>query len=164
MQGFRLGPQGRDPASRSNPGAFGSGGGFSPSGLKTAPGGPEASPTPGAAGGALASAYSSSGAGAGGAGSASGRQGPVFGSSLAGSGDPGAEGSGSDTVDFGGARSEVDAMAGEDPEDYFTRIGLGDSLFKRVEARYRDKSVRWAGQDYGPKAGRKGAVPIPPQL
>jgi len=37
---------------------------------------------------------------------------------------------------FGAAASDPGAMVGGDPEDYFTRLGLSDSLFKTVEKRY----------------------------
>lgn len=39
---------------------------------------------------------------------------------------------------------EVDAMAGDDPDNYFTRIDLGSNLFKIVEKRYRAKATQWA--------------------
>jgi len=35
-------------------------------------------------------------------------------------------------------------MNGIDPEDYFTRVGLDDSIFKIVSRRYRAKAFSWA--------------------
>ena len=45
------------------------------------------------------------------------------------------------TPDDPGATSKV--MGTDDPDDYFTRLGLADSLFKIVERRYRQKSTAW---------------------
>jgi len=38
----------------------------------------------------------------------------------------------------------VSPQGSEDPSDYFTRLGIGDNLFKIVERRYRNKAVGWA--------------------
>jgi hypothetical protein len=37
----------------------------------------------------------------------------------------------------------VNPMLGSDPDDYFTRIDLKDSLFKTVEKQYRKKAENW---------------------
>ena len=31
-----------------------------------------------------------------------------------------------------------------DPDDYFTRVGLDDNIFKIVSRRYRQKAFNWA--------------------
>ncbi len=36
-----------------------------------------------------------------------------------------------------------DPRASDDPEDYFTRVGLEDSIFKIVEKKYREKNIQW---------------------
>ncbi|MGZ3698500.1 MAG: hypothetical protein ACXWP5_10220, partial [Bdellovibrionota bacterium] len=46
--------------------------------------------------------------------------------------------------DFGGKGKDGNAMGSEDPDDYFTRIGLGESLFKKVEKKYNEKAGSWA--------------------
>jgi hypothetical protein len=54
------------------------------------------------------------------------------------------EGGGATEENFtpdGGAMG--DALTIEDPDDYFTRVGLNDNLFKIVERRYRKKSTAW---------------------
>jgi hypothetical protein len=38
----------------------------------------------------------------------------------------------------------------DDPADYFTRVGLEDSIFKVVERRYREKSMNWISADLKP--------------
>jgi hypothetical protein len=54
----------------------------------------------------------------------------------------GAGAAGSAELGFGAQRN-LASMNGEDPADYFTRIGLQDSLFKKVERRYRSTSANW---------------------
>jgi hypothetical protein len=49
-----------------------------------------------------------------------------------------------------GAQRNLAAMGDADPEDYFTRIGLGESIFKKVEKRYRSKSADWATASLAP--------------
>jgi hypothetical protein len=62
-----------------------------------------------------------------------------FGNGLA---EGGAAGSGE--LGFGASRSPASAtIAGLDPSDYFTRISLDESLFKKVEKRYRSTSANW---------------------
>jgi hypothetical protein len=58
---------------------------------------------------------------------------------------------GSAEIAFGAQRNPA-AMAGEDPSDYFTRIGLDDSLFKKVEKRYRSTSANWETASLAPQA------------
>jgi hypothetical protein len=83
--------------------------------------------------------YVSNGGGApGGTTASTGKSGFQFGSGFA-----GPEGTGAADVAFGNG-SSVDPMASGDPQDYFTRIGIEDSIFKKVERRYRDTSVKWA--------------------
>jgi hypothetical protein len=52
-----------------------------------------------------------------------------------------------------------DAMLGGDPEDYFTRIGLEDSLFKKVERRYQATSMHWASADAASPTRSMASVP-----
>jgi len=46
-----------------------------------------------------------------------------------------------------GEKGEVNPQGSEDPNDYFTRLGLEDDLFKIVERRYRNQAVAWAKND-----------------
>jgi len=47
-------------------------------------------------------------------------------------------------LNFGaGSGGDLTSSLSEDPEDYFTRIGLEDSIFKIVERRYRQKASDW---------------------
>jgi hypothetical protein len=64
-------------------------------------------------------------------------------SDLFGSG--GSESGGSSRSDaFGAKPGDVNPLGSEDPNDYFTRLGMGDNIFKIVERRYRNKAVTWA--------------------
>lgn len=57
----------------------------------------------------------------------------------------GLDGAGATDFALGNSNAgNVGSMVGGDPEDYFTRIGLEDSLFKKVERRYHDTSMKWA--------------------
>jgi hypothetical protein len=38
-------------------------------------------------------------------------------------------------------------MAGVDPADYFARLGIDDNIFKRVTAKYQQKSIQWTMAD-----------------
>ncbi len=38
----------------------------------------------------------------------------------------------------------INPMGSADPEDYFTRINVDDSIFKQVERRYEQTAVRWS--------------------
>jgi hypothetical protein len=51
--------------------------------------------------------------------------------------------SGDPEMAFGAQRNPASSSS-IDPNDYFTRIGLQDSLFKKVERRYRSTSASWA--------------------
>jgi hypothetical protein len=78
-----------------------------------------------------------------------------------GNGFAGPEGTVASSMAFGNG-SSVDPMLGGDPEDYFTRIGLEDSLFKKVERRYRDTSVQWASvQPMQTLAPARGIASVP---
>ena len=77
-----------------------------------------------------------------------------FGNGLA-----GVDGAGGGDVSFGNA-SNVNPMLAGDPEDHFTRIGLEDSLFKKVERRYRDTSVKWASADAASPSRALSSVPL----
>lgn len=44
---------------------------------------------------------------------------------------------------FGADDGGISPMQSEDPEDYFTRTGLDESLFKKVHTRYDAVSIRW---------------------
>ncbi|MBC7692778.1 MAG: hypothetical protein H7222_13535 [Methylotenera sp.] len=93
-----------------------------------------------ATGGVEGSSYSNGG-GAGGRGA-----GKTGGAAFGGFG--GGSGSGAaDQMNFGRNPASLggeDALNGQDPEDYFMRIGASESLFKKVESRYRVKSIHWA--------------------
>jgi len=57
----------------------------------------------------------------------------------------GSELSGGSRTDVFGARpGDVNPLGSEDPSDYFTRLGMGDNIFKIVERRYRNQAVSWA--------------------
>jgi hypothetical protein len=47
------------------------------------------------------------------------------------------------TADFGSASDGASAMAGIDPDDYFTRINLKDNLFLIVTKRYHNVNLGW---------------------
>jgi hypothetical protein len=121
----------------------GSGGGFGAAGLTTAPSsdgvsGGETAPSgdTGEAGGSYAAAGgAANGAGADGAGG-------FFGHSAVSVGD-GAAPTEEDMSGRADGGTSQQTLVGEDPADYFTRVGLGDSLFKIVERRYRQKSMAW---------------------
>lgn len=120
--------------------------------LSTAPM-PDASPTdPGSSGNGLGGGYTS-GSGAGAiAGNGAGLH-PASGMGI-----DGAQGSSSSEASFGADTSGADGktMDSEDPSDYFTRIGLGDNIFKIVERRYRQKSMAWASLELN---GATGTAP-----
>ncbi|MGK5084536.1 hypothetical protein WDW37_14670 [Bdellovibrionota bacterium FG-1] len=142
----------RNSAPNAGGGGSDSGQGFGLSGLKTSPASDSeqngGGPTPAASGGAeAASAYKSGG----GAGSAEGGNagGPLgYG---AGAGVGGAEGgSGNTTIEVGKDNRPLadNPTAGtSDPEDYFTRHGLKDNLFKIVERKYRETTIHWVQVD-----------------
>ncbi len=54
-------------------------------------------------------------------------------------------------------KGDVNAMGSEDPADYFSRIGVFESIFKRVSNRYQEKSRAWATTD-----AAEVATPPPP--
>lgn len=56
----------------------------------------------------------------------------------------------------GGAKGDVNAMGSEDPADYFSRIGVFESIFKRVSNRYQEKSRAWSTTDAAELAGGAG--------
>ncbi len=127
-----------------------SGGGFSPSGLTTsASGGDAPSPTTNTATAEDVAYKSGSGAAAGGNSSISGG---LF------HDDSGADGTGVSSADFG-AKDEagIKAMGSGDPEDYFTRLGIDDNLFKIVERRYFTKQATWVSGEL--KMDRNVATP-----
>jgi hypothetical protein len=53
-------------------------------------------------------------------------------------------GGGSRSDAFGAKAGDVSPLGSEDPSDYFTRLGMGDNIFKIVERRYRNQAVTWA--------------------
>lgn len=89
------------------------------------------------------SAYSSGGGSA--AATAGAAGGSLFGGSnnrgLAGAG----AGAGTDTQTFG-SQDSINPMAGADPSDYFTRLGLDMSIFKAVHDRYQVKASFWQSE------------------
>lgn len=66
-----------------------------------------------------------------------------FGSELGG----GASDGKTSQVNFKGAGDEVSPLGSEDPEDYFARLSMQDSLFKIVERRYVSKQESWTKAD-----------------
>jgi hypothetical protein len=102
--------------------------------------------------------YSGGGGGAAGA----GRGG--FGSGFDSGGGGIAGGGGAGSIDFSGSTGaegeRVDALGSSDPEDYFTRIALDNSLFKIVRARYQSTSLRWKNEDSA-KASDRALTPRP---
>jgi hypothetical protein len=147
---------GKGRASGAGSGATGGGSGGAAFGnLSTSPsGGAQAAPSPTSDTGLGGGQYAANGGAAGG---------PGAGGFFSRSGDSdGIEGGGagateeSFTPDGGGLGK---AMGSEDPEDYFTRVGLGDDLFKIVERRYRHKSTAWTTDDL--RAGRIGKPHAP---
>ena len=102
----------------------------------TAPG---PSPSPDSAAFFSAGAYTGAGSAGGAEEGGTGR--PVFPSwgNMKG----GIDGQAGGAMDFG-ANGDVNPLACEDPENYFTLLNLNDSLFKIVERRYRTKALSWA--------------------
>jgi hypothetical protein len=63
---------------------------------------------------------------------------------------------------FGGDRgpaSGVNPMGSDDPADYFTRIGLSESIFKQVERRYQEHERGWMHADARARAGLAPLIP-----
>ena len=85
-----------------------------------------------------AALYASASGGA--AGGGKGGSGTDLSAMLAGFNGGGIPGQGGDQ-NFG--QRNVAAMSGADPDDYFTRLGLQDNIFKIVERRYTAKSLQW---------------------
>ena len=49
------------------------------------------------------------------------------------------------TMNFAGESSGgVNPIGSDDPQDYFTRLGLGENLFKIITRKYRAKATDWA--------------------
>jgi hypothetical protein len=94
----------------------------------------------------------------GGAGSAAGQGRSGFGGGSSGSA---VGGEGSASVEFSGVSAEgarVDPLGSSDPEDYFTRIGIDNSLFKIVRARYQSTSLRWKNEDSARASDRASSL------
>lgn len=89
-------------------------------------------------------------------GGGAGRAGKGSGSSWAFGGDlGGGAGSGKPSdVQFKGAGDEVSPLGSEDPEDYFARLSMADSLFKIVERRYVSKQEAWVRADHASTVSR----------
>jgi|GEM_PF-6263787 len=110
-------------------------------------------------------AQAGGGAGATGAGAASAGAGSNgYGAGGYGSGssvNPGGDGENT-VMSFGGSDSDTSrnlaAMGSADPEDYFSRIGLDESLFKKVERRYNQKATNWVLVPMGLGTARKPAA------
>jgi hypothetical protein len=79
-----------------------------------------------------------------------------FGNGLASGSEESTQGGANPNLSF--HASEVAAMNGSDPNDYFTRINIGESLFKKVENRYRDTSIKWASALFGEPSRSTAAV------
>jgi len=105
---------------------------------------------------------SAASAGGSGGGNRGGFGGGLFGSS-GGSGAEGGDGatSGRFGPSAGGDSSgaEVPALGTLDPEDYFTRTGLEDNLFKKVEKKLTEKQTNWILQDNASKSGKEALMP-----
>jgi hypothetical protein len=74
---------------------------------------------------------------------------------------------GSSELAFGeqGAAGDGGTLSLDDPADYFTRLGLGDNLFKIVERRYRSTSANWALaalRERRPAAAAPASSGVPP--
>ena len=52
----------------------------------------------------------------------------------------------------------MNPLGSEDPNDYFTRLGMGENIFKIVERRYRNKAVSWVRNEMD-AVGSKSRVP-----
>ncbi len=50
-------------------------------------------------------------------------------------------------ANFKGAGDEINPVGSEDPEDYFARLSMEDSLFKIIERRYVRKQESWVRAD-----------------
>jgi hypothetical protein len=139
----------------SGSGGSGSGTGLDNTSVSTAPA-PGASGSPGVSGAtADAVAYGANGNGAGGALPNGARStGFQFGNGFSGEGAGGAS-----ELAFANSSGGGDAMLGGDPEDYFTRIGIEDSLFKKVERRYQATSMHWASADASSPSRSMASVP-----
>ncbi|MEK7692191.1 MAG: hypothetical protein AAB425_14340 [Bdellovibrionota bacterium] len=81
----------------------------------------------------------------------------VYGGGTGGGGGGGIEGSGSTVTELSaGVNGAGGDVAGTpDPEDYFTRVGLEDDLFKIVEKRYRATTTAWIQSDLAHIPGKK---------
>jgi hypothetical protein len=56
------------------------------------------------------------------------------------------------SVNFGGTRNPASGLAASgtaDPNDYFSRIGEHDNLFKVVERRYQKEAMNWEATAVG---------------
>jgi len=134
----------------------GLGTGLDNSSVSTAPA-PGASGSPGVSGAtADVAAYGANGNGAGGSALPNGARptGFQFGNGFSADGAGGAS-----ELAFANASGGGDAMLGGDPEDYFTRIGIEDSLFKKVERRYQATSMHWASADANSPTRSMASVP-----
>lgn len=124
--------------SGSSGGAFGSGLSTAPS---TPPGATDGSASPEAAGDGVSGVYKAgAAASADGSGAAQGFRAGSYGE---------ASGAPSENVVFGDASGGTSVVTAgtTDPEDYFTRLELGDDLFKTVEKRYRAQTIQWSRVD-----------------
>lgn len=50
---------------------------------------------------------------------------------------------------YGGNGQDVSPMGGSDPANYFSLIGIDESIFKKVETRYRETTMNWAAARAG---------------
>ncbi|MCM2279628.1 MAG: hypothetical protein NDJ89_16255 [Oligoflexia bacterium] len=94
--------------------------------------------------------YTGGGGGGGAVGGAGFGRGSGIWDSLAGGaglGGNGVEGGAPKSMTFGRDPASMNAMGSADPEDYFSRVKPGDSIFKVVERRYTSKAQNWALSD-----------------
>lgn len=134
-------PGGRLPGSTDASSTPGSGSGLG--GLGSASTGPLAQPSEAASSAGGGTGAGSSGTYAAGRGGHGGSGGYARGdnSFSVGEGAPAADAEVSFNAESTGA--EARAMGSEDPEDYFTRIGLDENLFKRIHDKYHKQAVAW---------------------
>jgi hypothetical protein len=75
-----------------------------------------------------------------------------------------ANGGGSASGSEGANGDGVSAMGSPDPDDYFARINIDESLFKKVERRYTDQAENWALADAKGGARRLASDPAMKKL
>jgi len=106
-----------------------------------------------------ASSFGGSGSGAGKSGSNDGSGGSDGNSGLDATALAGLSHLAEDGADANGRN--IAALGTQDPDDYFTRMGISDNIFKIVEKRYRTKTTRWVVDDVSAVANRVAGTRVP---